>query len=341
MKQEHFDLFPVQRHPIRRAVTITTLAAMAAMVLAYAKVQAAAPYPERSIRFVVPLAPGGAVDIAARAVAQGLSTRLRQQVVVDNRAGGGGNIGAELVAKSPPDGYTMVMGSSSNFGVNPTLYKNLPFDAVRDFIPVSLVSFAPNVLVVHPSVPANTVKELVALAKAKPGALNFASSGQGGSNHLAGELFKFVAGINIVHVPYKGTGQALSDTISGHVQLQFGSVIALLPHVKGGKLRALAVTVPKRVPAMPQTPTMAEAGFAAVETTVWNGVLVPAKTPDAVVEKLNAEIVAVLKEPDLRSRFVEQGAEAIGSTSAEFAAHIRREIDKWGKVVRAAGISVN
>ena len=298
-------------------------------------------YPNRPIRFVVPLAPGGAVDIAARAVGQGLSARLGQQVVVDNRAGGGGNIGAEIVAKAPPDGYTMVMGSSSNFGVNPTLYKNLPYDAIRDFAPVSLVSFAPNALYVHPSVPAQNVKELVALAKIRPGTLNFASSGQGGSNHLAGELFKMVAGVDIVHVPYKGTGPALADTISGQVQMQFGSVIAALPHVKAGKLRALAVTVPRRVQALPQVPTMAEAGYPAVETTVWTGVLVPAKTSAAIVAKLNGEIVAVLKDPELRARFAAQGAEAVGSTSAEFGSHIRREIEKWGKVVRAAGLTVN
>ena len=297
-------------------------------------------YPNRPIRFVVPLAPGGAVDIAARAVGQGIAARLGQQVVVDNRAGGGGNIGAEIVAKAPPDGYTMVMGSSSNFGVNPTLYKNLPYDAVRDFAPVSLVSFAPNALYVHPSVPAQSVKELVALAKSRPGTLNFASSGQGGSNHLAGELFKMVAGVDIVHVPYKGTGPALADTISGQVQMQFGSVIAALPHVKAGKLRALAVTVARRVSALPQVPTMGEAGYPAVETTVWTGVLVPAKTPAFIVAKLNGEIVAVLKDPDLRARFAAQGAEAVGSTSAEFGAHIRREIDKWGKVVRAAGLTV-
>ncbi|HEV7803695.1 MAG TPA: tripartite tricarboxylate transporter substrate binding protein, partial [Burkholderiales bacterium] len=315
--------------------------ALAAATLAPAlSAAAASTYPDRPIRFIVPLAPGGAVDIAARAIAQQLAINLRQQVVVDNRAGGGGNIGADIAAKAPSDGYTMVMGSSSNFGVNPTLYKHLPYDAVRDFTPVSLVSFAPNALFVHPSVPAQTVKELVALAKSKPGTLNFASSGQGGSNHLAGELFKMVAGVDIVHVPYKGTGPALADTIGGQVQMQFGSVIAVLPHLRAGKLRALAVTVPKRVAALPQVPTMAEAGYPAVETTVWNGVLVPARTPAAIVGRLNAEIVAILKEPAIRERFAAQGAEAVGSSSAEFAAHIRREIDKWGKVVRAAGLTV-
>jgi tripartite-type tricarboxylate transporter receptor subunit TctC len=320
-----------------KASTWVALAATLAPALSAA---AASAYPDRPIRFIVPLAPGGAVDIAARAIAQQLAINLRQQVVVDNRAGGGGNIGADIAAKAPPDGYTMVMGSSSNFGVNPTLYKHLPYDAVRDFTPISLVSFAPNAFFVHPSVPAQTVKELVALAKSKPGTLNFASSGQGGSNHLAGELFKMVAGVDIVHVPYKGTGPALADTIGGQVQMQFGSVIAVLPHLKAGKLRALAVTVPKRVAALPQVPTMAEAGYPAVETTVWNGVLVPARTPAAIVGRLNAEIVAILREPAIRERFAAQGAEAVGSSSAEFAAHIRREIDKWGKVVRAAGLTV-
>ena len=319
-----------------KVLLLTALAASVVMAPA-----AAGDYPDRPIRYVVPIAPGGAVDLAARAIAQELSASLRQQVVVDNRTGGGGNIGAEIVAKAPPDGYTMVMGSSSTFGVNPTLYKNLPYDAVRDFAPVTLTSFAPNALYVHPSVPAQTVKELVALAKARPGTLNFASSGQGSSGHMAGELFKLVAGVDITSIPYKGTGQALADVLGGQVQMLFGSVMAVLPHAKSGKLRALAVTVPKRVPAMPQVPTMAEAGYPAVETTVWTGVLVPAKTPPPIVSKLNSEIVAILKKPDIRERFAAQGAEAVGSTSAEFAAHIRREIDKWGKVVRAAKLTVN
>jgi tripartite-type tricarboxylate transporter receptor subunit TctC len=312
-----------------------------ALLVAQAVLAGEPAYPSRPVRLVVGFAPGGSTDVTARIVAERLTTVFGQQVLVDNRTGAGGNIGAEIVAKAPPDGYTMVMGSSSNFGVNPTLYKHLPYDAIRDFTPVSLVSFAPNALLVHPSVPAQTVKELVAYAKANPGKLSFASSGQGGSNHMAGELFKMVAAVDIVHVPYKGTGPALADTIAGNVQMQFGSVIAALPLVKAGKLRALAVTVPKRVPALPQVPTMAEAGYPAVETTVWNGVLVPAKTPVAIVTRLNSEIVAVLKDPELRARFAAQGAEAVGSTSAEFAAHIRREIDKWGKVVRANGLVVN
>lgn len=298
-------------------------------------------YPTRPIRFIVPLAPGGSVDIAARSLAVELSSSLGHQVVVDNRSGGGGNIGAELAARSAPDGYTMVMGSSSNFAVNPSLYRNLPFDPIRDFEPVSLVSLAPNTLVVHPALPAQNVKELVALAKAKPGTLNFASSGTGGSPHLAGELFKMVTQTDITHIPYKGTGQALGDLVAGQVQMSFGTVLALLPHIKAGKLRSLAVTVRKRVAALPDVPTMAESGYPAVETTAWNGVLVPAKTPRFVIQRLNTDIVRILSTPDVRQRFEAQGAEATPTTAAEFGRFIRHEIDKWRTVVKAAGLKAN
>jgi tripartite-type tricarboxylate transporter receptor subunit TctC len=326
--------------PRSRALAI---AAVAGLVLpsAWGGAALAQNYPERPIRFIVPLAPGGSVDIAARTLAAELTASLGQQVVVDNRSGGGGNIGAELAARAAPDGYTMVMGSSSNFGVNPSLYRKLPFDPVRDFEPVSLVSLAPNTLVVHPALPARSVKELVALAKAKPGTLNFASSGTGGSPHLAGELFKLVTEIDIAHIPYKGTGQALGDLIAGQVQMSFGTVLALLPHIKAGKLRSLAVTVKKRVPALPDVPTMAESGYPAVETTAWNGVLFPAKTPKTVVKRMNADMVRILSTPEVRERFVTQGAEAVPTTPAEFGQFIRHEIDKWGKVVRAAGLKAN
>lgn len=299
------------------------------------------PYPTRPIRFIVPLAPGGSVDIAARSLAVELSSSLGHQVVVDNRSGGGGNIGAELAARAAPDGYTMVMGSSSNFAVNPSLYRNLPFDPIRDFEPVSLVSLAPNTLVVHPALPAQNVKELVALAKAKPGTLNFASFGTGGSPHLAGELFKMVTQTDITHIPYKGTGQALGDLVAGQVQMSFGTVLALLPHIKAGKLRSLAVTVRKRVAALPDVPTMAESGYPAVETTAWNGVLVPAKTPRFVIQRLNIDIVRILSTPDVRQRFEAQGAEAAPTTAAEFGRFIRHEIDKWRTVVKAAGLKAN
>lgn len=298
-------------------------------------------YPGKPVRLIVPLAPGGSVDIAARLVAQELSNSLGQQVAVDNRAGGGGNIGAELAARAAPDGYTLVMGSSSNFGVNPSLYKNLPFDPVKDFEPVSMVSLAPNTLVVHPGVPARNVKELVALARAKPGTLNFASSGTGGSPHLAGELFKLVTQTDLTHIAYKGTGQAMGDLLAGQVQMSFGTVLALLPQIKSGKLRALAVTTRKRVSALPDVPTMSEQGYAGIETTAWNGVLAPAKTPGAIIQRLNGDIVRILSTPEVRQKFDAQGAEATPSTPAEFGLFIREEIDKWGKVVRAAGLTAN
>lgn len=298
-------------------------------------------YPVKPLRFIVPLAPGGSVDIAARLVAQELSTTLGQQVAVDNRAGGGGNIGAELAARAAPDGYTIVMGSSSNFGVNPSLYRNLPFDPIKDFEPVSMVSLAPNTLVVHPGVPARNVKELVALAKAKPGTLNFASSGTGGSPHLAGELFKLVTQTDVTHIAYKGTGQAMGDLLAGQVQMSFGTVLALLPQIKSGKLRALAVTTRKRVSALPDVLTMAEQGFPGIETTAWNGVLAPARTPAAIIQRLNGDIVRILSTPEVRQRFDAQGAEAAPGTPAEFGLFIREEIDKWGKVVRAAGLTAN
>ena len=302
---------------------------------------AAQTYPQKPVRFIIPLAPGGSVDIAARLLAQELSVTLGQQVTADNRAGGGGNIGAELAARAAPDGYTIVMGSSSNFGVNPSLYRNLPFDPIKDFEPVSLVSLAPNTLVVHPSIPARNVKELVALAKARPGSLNFASSGTGGSPHLAGELFKMVTETNVTHIAYKGTGQAMNDMLSGQVQMSFGTALALLPQIKAGKLRALAVTVRKRVSALPDVPTMAESGYPGIETTAWNGVLAPAKTPGAIISRLNGDIARILSTPDMRQRFEAQGAEATPSSPAEFGQFIHDEIEKWGKVVKAAGLTAN
>lgn len=323
---------------LRLAVAAATASAAVAAGAQSPAGLGAVSYPVRPIRFICPIAPGGSVDIASRAIAQKLSESLGQQVVVDNRSGGGGNIGAEIASKAPPDGYTMVMGSSSTFAVNPTLYRNLKYDAIRDFSPVSMVSFAPNVLVVHPTVPASSVKELVALAKAKPGFLAFASSGTGGAPHLAGELFKMVAGVDIIHVPYRGTGQAVADLLAGQVPMSFGTALALLQHIKAGKLRALAVTSHRRIAALPEVPTMAEAGLPGVEVTSWNGVLVPAGTPRAIVVKLNREMVRILNSTEMKERMSSQGAEAAGNTPEEFGAFIKSEIAKWGKVVRAAGL---
>jgi tripartite-type tricarboxylate transporter receptor subunit TctC len=324
------------------ANAIGHIAAISAlMVTVLPSVNAAAPYPSRPIRLIVPIAAGGSVDIAARAIAVELSAAFGQQVVVDNRPGAGGNIGAELAARSPADGYTLIVGSSSTFGVNPTLYQNLKYDAVKNFSPVSLISLAPNVMVVHPSVLAKNVSEFISLAKGRPGKFSFASSGTGGSPHLAGELFKLEAGVDILHIPYKGTGQALSDLIGGQVQLSFGTVLALLPHIQSGKLRPLAVTSRKRVSALPEVLTMSESGLPNVVITAWNGVLAPSKTMRPIVLMLNREIVRILNKPDAVAQFSAQGAEAAPNSPEEFSAYILNEINKWGRVVRAASLKAN
>lgn len=295
-------------------------------------------YPDRPIRLVVAQTPGGSTDTVARFMARALTAPLGQQVIVDNRAGGGGNIGAELVAKASADGYTLILGTSSTFGVNPSLYPNIPYDAVKDFAPIIFVSVVPNVLVVPPVVPATSIQELVALAKAKPGSLNFASSGSGGGPHLAAELFKSQAGIDIVHIPYKGTGPAIADLLSAQVQLSFTTVVSVLPHIKSGKLRALAVTSPRRVQALPDVPTVAEAKFPGVNATSWNGMLAPARTPPAMIERINREANMILNSPQMRESLLSQGAEPMGGTPAEFGAYVRNEVSKWAKVVKAAGI---
>ena len=295
-------------------------------------------YPTKPIRLIVGFAPGGSTDIIARIMAQRMTEALAQQVVVDNRPAGGGLIAAQLVAQATPDGYTLIMGTSSTFGVNPSLYRNLSYDAVKDFAPIIFVSLAPNVLVVPPMVPVGSVQDLVALAKAKPGQLNFASSGKGGAAHVAGELFKLVAGIDIVHVPYKGTGQALSDLLGGQVQMSFTTVVAVLPHIKSARLKALGVTSPKRVQALPDVPTMAEANFPRVNATSWNGMLAPAGTSRAVIERLNREMQKILSAIEMREQLVRQGAQSMGGKPEEFAAFIKAEIAKWDKVVKAAGL---
>ena len=306
----------------------------------HAQAKDARTYPEKSIRFIVPVAAGGSVDLATRLVANRLTERFGKQVLVDNRPGAGQLIGTEIAAKSPPDGYTLIMVATP-FTLNPSLYSKMPYDSLRDFIPVTQVSIAPNVLVVHPSLPAKTVKELVALAKAKPGQIAYASSGVAGSARLAGELFQIVAGISLLHIPYKGSGQSVSDLVAGHVQIGFGSVLAFLPNINAGKLRAISVTNARRVPALKHVPTMAEAGYPGVETNAWSGVLVPAGTPQPIVAKLNSEIVSIVQSRDIQERLATDGAEAVGSTQEEFAAFIRREIDKWAKVVKRAGLKAD
>jgi tripartite-type tricarboxylate transporter receptor subunit TctC len=315
---------------------MATLAATLAIFTPHAAAAADA-YPARPVRFVVAFPPGGGTDIIARSIAQKLSRSLAQQVVVDNRPGAGGNIGTDIVAKSAPDGYTLLMGSAGPLAINASLFASMPFDPVRDFAPVTLAASTPNVLVVHPSLHASTVKELIALARAHPGEINFASSGHGTPAHLAGELFNSMAGVKMVHVPYKGAAPALADLLGGQVQLMFSTMPPALPHVKDGKLRALAVTSAKRSRAAPGLPTVDEAALPGFEANTWHGVVVPAGTPPDIVGRLNSDIVAILHQPDVVERLSAQGAEPVGSTPEEFAAYIRSETVKWAKVVRESG----
>jgi tripartite-type tricarboxylate transporter receptor subunit TctC len=297
-------------------------------------------YPSKPIRLVVPFAAGGATDVLARLVGERLTASLGQQVVVDNRPGAGGNIGSDLVARAEPDGYTILMGAVGTHAINPSLYPKMPYDPVKDFAPVTLVASVPNVLVVNPEVPANSVQELIDLAKAKPGELNFASSGNGTSIHLSGELFKAMTGTDIVHVPYKGSGPAVTDLLGGQVQMMFDNMPSSLPHVKAGKLRALGVTSAKRSPALPEVPTIAEAGVPGYDATSWFGILAPAGTPEPVVMRLQGAIVQALGEPEMRQRMADLGAEPVGDTPAEFGQFIAAELAKWAKVVNDAGVKL-
>ena len=294
-------------------------------------------YPNRTIRLVVPSSPGGGTDIIARQLSVKLTERWGQQVIVDNRPGAGQMIGISLVAKSPPDGYTLVM-TATPLAVNTVLYKKVPYDPIRDFAPVTQVAAMPNLLVTHPTLPVRNVKQMIALAKSRPGELTYASSGIGTGPHLSMELFNHMAGIKLEHVPYKGTGPALLDTMSGHVPLLMSTLLPPLPHLKTGRLRALGVTSAKRVSSLPDVPTVAEDGVAGYEVVGWYGIAAPAGTPQPVVAKLQTEISAILHAPEMRDKLAADGAEAVGSKPEEFGAFLKSEIDKWGKVVKAARI---
>ena len=294
-------------------------------------------YPNKPIRMIAPYPPGGASDIIARLLGQKLLADWGQQVVVDNRPGANGGIGCELAARSPADGYTLLVGNMTPIAANPSLYRKLPYDSIRDFAGVSLVAAGPNVLVVNPSLPFKSVKELVAFGKANPNKLNFGSGGAGSPAHLAGELFKILTGVSMTHVPYKGTVLSVSDLIAGQVQLVFSDAPPALPHVKSGKLRALAVTGAKRTPLMPDLPTVAEAGVPGFELDNWWGILVPAKTPKNLVNRINTELVKVMQLADVKERFGSLGVEAIHSTPAQFDAYIKAEYAKLAKIIQASG----
>ena len=320
---------------LRMLQTVTATAC----VLAYAAA-GAQDYPVKSLRFIAPNLPGGPTDILARLLGQKLAESMGQPVIVENRAGAGGNIGTEVAAKTPPDGYTLVTGNNATFGANVSLYKNPGFDPIKDFAPIALVGTQPNILVVNPALPVHSVKQLIALAKARPRELNYAGSGMGAAAHLSAELFNTMAGVQIVHVPYKSASPALVDVIAGQCQLIFATSLSVMPHIKSQKVRALAVTNAKRSRLMPELPTIAEAGVPGFEATTWHGVLTTGGTPVAIVNKLNSEINRILQMQDVRDRLGALGAEIIGGTPKEFADHIQREIPKWAKVIKDASVRV-
>jgi len=308
-----------------------------AFVLSCAHAADTGPYPAKPIRLIVPFAPAGSADALARTIQPALSEALGQTLVIDNRPGASSTIGTDMAAKAAPDGYTLVLVTTTHT-VNPSLIAKLPFDTVKDFAPVSLVVSQPNILVVHPSVAAKSVKELVAMAKAKPGGMNFASGGNGSSPHLSGELFNIVAGTRITHIPYKGSGPGVTDLLGGHVQMMFAGPLALEQHIKSGRLRPLALADKRRSTILPDVPTMAEAGFPGVETGTWYGILAPARTPPAVVAHVQREIVRILQSPDLKTRILNQGVDIVASSPAEFEKFIIAEVAKWSRVVKAAGV---
>jgi len=298
-------------------------------------------YPNKTIRMIVPFPAGGATDIVARLVAQKLGDAIGQQVIVDNRGGAAGTIGSDLAAKSPPDGYTILIGTSSTHAIAQSLYAKLPYDSIKDFTPVVGIATATIVLSMHPSVPAKTVRELIVLAKAKPDALSFASSGSGGVSHLVGEMFKAQAGVQMLHIPYKGDAPALADLVGGQVSLEFGTALSFLPYIQSGRLKALAVTSLKRSQVMPDVPTVAESGLKGFEALQWFGVFAPAGTRAEVVTRLNTEIVKILQTVDMRERLTKLASEVMADSPEQFAAFQKAEIAKWARVVKDSGARID
>lgn len=295
-------------------------------------------YPNKPIRFVVPFAAGGPNDIQARMLGEKLAQRVGQQVVIDNRGGAGGNIGMEITAKAPPDGYTIVIATVGTWAVNPHLYKNIPFDVLKDFAPLLQVSTSPGVLIVHPSVKATSVKEFIAQAREQPGKFNYGSSGVGGFGHICGELFALMTKTRMTHVPYKSSAPALTDILGGQIQVLFNNMISTVPHVKGGRVRALGVTGATRSPALPELPTIAEAGVPGYENSSWSAIGAPAKTPAATISRLHKEFSDILKLPDITAKHNEVGAQLVGGTPEQFRAYLKSELVKFGKLVKEAGI---
>ncbi|HWP89513.1 MAG TPA: tripartite tricarboxylate transporter substrate binding protein [Burkholderiales bacterium] len=316
-----------------RAFHITLLVG-AALVAGVAHAQN---YPVKAIRLVVPQPPGGGNDVIARMISQKLSVALKQQIAVDNRAGAGGLIGADVAAHSPADGYTLLLGNVATLAIIPNVQKKMPYDPLKDFAPVSLIASAPLLVVVHPSVPVHSIKQLVALARAKPGQLNYASNGVGSSTHLATEMFKMMTKTDLVHVPYKGLGPATTDLLSGQIQLMFSSAVAMMPHVQAKRLRAIAMTGAKRSTAIPDIPTVAESGVPDYESGSWYGILAPTGTPREIIDLLNREIVAAVRSADITDRLVAEAVIPVGNSPAEFAAHIQKEYTRIGNVIRSSG----
>jgi tripartite-type tricarboxylate transporter receptor subunit TctC len=326
-------------HTSRRQLVLAGLA-LAATVAAPLNASAQA-YPAKPITIIVPFAAGGTTDILARVIGQALNKELGQSVIVDNRAGAGGNIGGALAAKAAADGYTLFMGTVGTHAINQSLYKKMPFDPIKDFAPLTRVAMVPNLLVAHPSKPYKNVKELIAYAKANPGKVNYGSSGSGSSIHLSGELFNAMAKVDMVHVPYKGSAPAVSDLIGGQIDIMFDNMPSAIQHVRAGKLRPLAVTTAKRSPELPDVPTIAEAGVPGYEATSWFGMFAPTGTPAPVVARLNGALVKVLADPEVKKKLAEQGAEPYAEKPEQFAEFIRKETAKWSKVVKDSGASAD
>ncbi len=323
---------------MRALVRMLTLVAMSILAVGTVSAQS---WPTKPIKYIVPFAPGGSTDILGRIVAEKLSVALGQPVVVENKPGAGGGLGADFTAKAAPDGYTIMGGTISTHAINASLYSNLPYDPVKDFVAVTLLARVPNMLVINPDVPAKTVAELLALMRANPNKYTFASAGNGTSQHLSGELFKSMAGVQMQHIPYKGSPPALQDVVGGQVTMTFDNITTAWPLAKGGKLRALAVTTAKRSAIAPEIPTLAEAGLVGFEVGSWQGVFAPAGTPPEIVKRLNAEIVKILNMPDVKEKLFALGAEPVGDTPEQFAAFVKSEVAKWSDVVKKSGAKVD